>query len=376
MFLPPDSFRVIPTEEDAKRCSSFSPKDDNNEHLRSFKEEGIQRHYEYFLIQRASRTFVVLAFGMFVLFATALYSTFTDNGDIWVMRSLLIVRLLVLLLVFYIYYKIFHARVYPDRASREEFHQYVNVVTTLSNVVVITLACVNGVAYVWKTSLGSCLEVDSTGEEFRNSRAVFYYDCNPSHELGTTPTESMVMLIVGNLLCIATLRSHSYWATWINYVVTVLCVIVASAISPLPLVAFPEFVGAITSIFTYNVMENTSRTLFKALLELEATNRVKTTELKHFIGNVAHDLKVFSVCVYVCNYPSCLIVSLSWFLLNSDPPSRLHHVHGPPAVSLGRTHALRTGQGRHRRPAADMQSQLYFHASSHQPHSGLRKKRF
>jgi adenylate cyclase len=41
-----------------------------------------------------------------------------------------------------------------------------------------------------------------------------------------------------------------------------------------------------------NGMENNNLMMFTTLLQLESTNRIKTTELKQFVGNVAHDLKV------------------------------------------------------------------------------------
>ena len=146
-------------------------------------------------------------------------------------------------------------------------------------------------AHVWKASLGPCLVFDSEGNQIETND-LYFYDCNPSHSIGTTPTDTMIMLVFGNILCITTLRSHSYWAAWINYSVTVVSVVFAAALSRHPFIAFPEFSAALFSILVYNLMESNSISLFRTMLELEATNRVKTAELKHFIGNVAHDLKV------------------------------------------------------------------------------------
>ena len=141
MFLPADSeFRVIPTEDDAKRCSSFSRRDDEN--TRSFQEEGIQRYYEYFQIQRTSRSMGIIIFVLFIVFSMGLHISFTKFEGIWVIRVVLIIRLLLCIIGCYIYFKIFHARVHPHESSREEFQRYVAQVTALSNFIVITLAAV------------------------------------------------------------------------------------------------------------------------------------------------------------------------------------------------------------------------------------------
>jgi hypothetical protein len=141
MFLPAESLRVILTEEDAKRCSRFSVwgVEDN----RFFKDGNVQRYYEFFQIQRTSRSFMLLVlFGLLLIFSFGLLASFTTYGDVWVMRVVLIIRVLLCIIGCYIYFKIFHARVHPHESSREEFQRYVAQVTALSNFIVITLAAV------------------------------------------------------------------------------------------------------------------------------------------------------------------------------------------------------------------------------------------
>jgi hypothetical protein len=43
-------------------------------------------------------------------------------------------------------------------------------------------------------------------------------------------------------------------------------------------------------------MEKNTYTVFISMLNLEMTKRTEASELNHFIGNVAHDLKVSTGC--------------------------------------------------------------------------------
>jgi hypothetical protein len=69
-------------------------------------------------------------------------------------------------------------------------------------------------------------------------------------------------------------------------------VIAGAALSPSPTQSIPAILLALLSILIYVSMENNTVMMFTALLELSSTSRVKTAELKQFVGNVAHDLKV------------------------------------------------------------------------------------
>jgi hypothetical protein len=211
------------------------------------------------------------------------------------MRIILILRLALSIVALFNYYNIFCGSVSPE-SNRKDFHSYVNSVTNLSNFIVIAISLVNGAAYVWRSSLGSCLVFDSESQEYEldNSDPNFY-DCNPSFETGGTPMNSMILLLVGNIFIIITLRCHSVWATRVNYIVMCISCVAAAALSPDGCQSLLVILSAFLSVIIYEGIEKNSLTVFKALLDLEATKRIQTRELKHFIGNVAHDLKVCSM---------------------------------------------------------------------------------
>jgi hypothetical protein len=288
LFLPSSPMSMQATEEDAKRCYNFASFTKFHGIGQPF-EEGVQLHYENFRIGRVSSGFATLGIFCLISFFYALFLSFARYENIWFVRIVMIWRNVINWVGLYIFYKIFYARVQPDSASREEFSKYVSTVTNLSNFLIVAFALGNGLIYVWKSSLGSCLDVN--GSDLKNND-VFNLDCNTGYEIGATPTIAMQILLVGNVFLVATLRCHSYWAALMSYVVTVVSVFAAAAVSSSPLTSVSTILVALYSIFVYNSMESNALTMFKALLDLESTNRIKTAELKHFIGNVAHDLKV------------------------------------------------------------------------------------
>ena len=108
---------------------------------------------------------------------------------------------------------------------------------------------------------------------------------------GTSPTDFLVLLL-GNIFAITTLRCHSLYASRVSYVITCICTIVASAVSPLPYQSFFNIAMSFMVIFIYQSVEDSTQTMFTALLDVETTKRKQTIQLKQFIGNVAHDMKV------------------------------------------------------------------------------------
>jgi hypothetical protein len=285
-----------PTEEDARNCYNFNKNKPtpansfNFGHHHSFEDENIQRHYGNFRITRVSRSVLVLWILYLLTNGVGLVKSFTMYTDIWVARIFLFCRIIIALVGVFNYFNIFHMRVHHD-ASRKDFHQYVSFVTNTSNFIIISIAMVNGLIYAWKSSLGSCLDVDESTNE-NHIEGQFSYDCNPSYEIGGTPTHSMMILIAGNIVLITTLPCHSLWAAWINYVVTCVSVITAAILSPDFFSSVSVILTALFTIAIYNGVEDNSITMFKTLLDLESTSRVQMRELKQFIGNVAHDLKV------------------------------------------------------------------------------------
>ena len=298
MFLPSSSpLGVKPTEDDAENCSNFIDNINKGKNLFtaghfSFEEKGIQYYYENFRIESVTSSSVafIILLAMFS-FVHGLVVSLTFYEGVWLMRAAMVIRNINCIVALYIAYKIFRLRVRPESSTREEFHRYVSSVVRLSNFVVISFALVNGFVYAWKSSLGSCLIIENNQVTVNNDN-YYFMNCNPSYEVGSTPTEAMLTVLVGNILIIATLRSHSYWAAWVSYVVTLLSVITAAVVSPLPRQSGPVIIFALLLIPIYVSMEHSTVMMFTALLELSTMSRVKTTELKQFVGNVAHDLKV------------------------------------------------------------------------------------
>jgi hypothetical protein len=290
------------TEEDARNCYRHRLTDQRGLPIAqkcfgskfSFEDEKISYHYENFRITNASKTHVVVVWlTLLVLFIYGFVVSFTAySNDLWVMRVLLTLRLLISLVAVFNYYTIFYAAV-PSDASQKLFRSYVSSVTNMSNFIIISIAVVNGIVYVWQSSLGSCMAVNKdTNIVELNHQDKYFYDCNPSYEIGGTPTNSMVLLLVGNIFVVITLRCHSCWAARISYYITCVSAIAASVLAPdfgqSSLIIF----SALLTVIIYECVEDNSLAMFTALLRLESTNRIQTSELKHFIGNVAHDLKV------------------------------------------------------------------------------------
>jgi hypothetical protein len=239
-----------------------------------------------------------------ILYIFGMYVLLTEYDEkVWFMRVILICRLLIVALGLWTYAKIFYYCT-PVDGDQKEFYHYVKVVTNFSNLIVVLVSLVNGIAYVWKSNRGSCLVFDATTSEYEvDNRDTYFYNCNPSFEVGGTPANSMVILIVGNIFIVSTLRCHSAWAARVNYWVMCLSCISAAAVSPDSGQSTLIILSAFLCVLIYNDMESSSLGMFKALLELQSTKRIQLNELKQFIGNVAHDLKVrldfSSILLYV-----------------------------------------------------------------------------
>ena len=247
MFLPSSSMKVQPTEDDAEKCYLFA----NNENKTKFCgisfgigvgighsfEEGVRRHYENFRIEGVSSGYTIIALFAFINYLAALHSSFYYYDGIWCMRILLIARTFVSAVGLYTSYKIFNAKVKPGHASGGHFGKYVSTVTNLSNFVIIGAALVNGGSYAWKSSLGSCFfHIDGTEDAHKD---YYFFDCNPAYELGSTATDAYMVMLLGNIFLVASLRCHSYWAAWVNYMITLISVIIATAVSQNPWTSIP-----------------------------------------------------------------------------------------------------------------------------------------
>jgi hypothetical protein len=287
---------VPPTEEDAHRCASFANKDNKRMSFRAGSapfDECIQLYYENFRIEIVSPSLTIIAFFSFLFFVYGCFVSLVsyEYEDVMVMKVVFFSRVVVSLVDFFTLYKIFYGRVYPETSSREDFKIYVKSIVRLSNFIVIATAVMNGVAFAWKSSLGSCLHFSEDGTATKNEE-MYTLHCNPSYESGSPSYDTMLLLFAGNIFVIGLLRSHSYWAACVSYVVTLSCAIAGAVVSGVPVNSSSALFCSIFAIFLINGIESNTMTMFSALLELESTNRVKTTELKQFVGNVAHDLKV------------------------------------------------------------------------------------
>jgi hypothetical protein len=99
-------------------------------------------------------------------------------------------------------------------------------------------------------------------------------------------------LLLTNLLVITTLRCHHFWAANVCCAITVISTIIAACLIPKPAQSAMAVLFAIMTIVIARGMERTTYTAFHTLLQGEMSKRNQASELKHFIGNVAHDLKV------------------------------------------------------------------------------------
>jgi hypothetical protein len=295
MFLPSySSLGVPPTEEDAHRCACFTSKDNKRMSFYSRGapfDECIQLYYENFRIEISSSSVTIVFFFSFVSFLRGLMVSVVSYNEVWVMKCAFFSRVMYCLVGFFTFYKIFYARVHPENACCKKFKEYVKSVVRLSNFLIIFNSVLNGVVYAWISSLGSCLDASENETDVDNN-PFFTMDCNPSYEKGSTPYDAMLLLLMGNMFVIGLLRCHSHSAAVISYFVTVVCAIAGAAVSPKPITSTPALFCVFFSYFVINGMENNNLMMFTTLLQLESTNRIKTTELKQFVGNVAHDLKV------------------------------------------------------------------------------------
>lgn len=301
----PDSSHEEATEEDAMKCYMHRQRRDHSEStlqlvLRTFlgnnnpfNNENIQRHYEHFRIRNISKKQAavwIISIVLFTYYCIDLFFFYERN--LWFMRVVISLRLSFCILALYNLYKVSYGGVSHD-ADQKDFYSYVNSVTNISNFIVISFALANGASYVWLSSRGSCLVFNSnTGLYEVDDGDLYLYDCNPSFETGGTPLTPMLSLIVGNIFIVLVLRCHSSWAARISYFVACMAAIAAAFVSPDASQSFTVILVAFMSVFIYDGIENESLRVFEALLDLETSKRVQMREMKHFIGNVAHDLKV------------------------------------------------------------------------------------
>lgn len=277
------------TEQDAINCNRFA----NRFKVKSsifnffnnpFEDPKVLLHYQYHRIKNNSLMHPLYWIMTLLGHSHQLYVASMQYEDIWLMRMIVFSHVVLTLMWAYICNKVSSTTTPgPLDMSQEKFKDFVSTITNLSNIIVVMATLTNGLFYAWQSSLGPCLS---------HEHEVFHFGCNPSHCNGGTPTFPLVQLLFGNIFVVTTLRSHSPFALCLSYLLTCASVVIAAILSPDPIQSLNPILAGFCTIFIYNTMEDSSVAMFKALLELETNNRENVAEQKHFIGNVAHDLKV------------------------------------------------------------------------------------
>ena len=295
---------------------------------KSFQNENIQRYYQYFLINGTSTTPVIFWIVLFVLYAFAFVHMFQLSNSIPLVREMRICslcRLLLIVLTFYIYYKILYGKVTPHM-EKAKFKLFVNVITHLSNFIIVSYAGVSGVDFVIRSSLSSCQHfyaVNRGGEVEEQDRPDYIY-CNPQYEDGSPPMVITLLLFVGNLLAVSSLRCHSSWAAKVNYFIVFVSIVIVAFQSSEVRESAPVMFIAVFFYSIYEGIESSSLPMFGALLNLESNKRAQMSEMKHFIGNVAHDLKVIYLRISIF----FMIIGDNDFFLYVDATSWIFDVRG------------------------------------------------
>ena len=297
VFQTPGS---TPTPGDAKNCLLGRDRVEikNYRHIfwstTSFKEEIIQMCYEKHRIDGSlllMKTNLLVMLGMTVnfsygfLFACLLYS------ELWVVKTLLLVRVIVLLSFVYLCYRINKIQHSID-FDQQDYHRNVLLTTNITNWTIIGASLVNGAMYVWKSSLSEC--VDNGDDDF------FLYTCNEGYTVGSSAFLSAIVLLVGNTYLIAVFRCHHFLAVMAAYCITSVSCLLAAAVAPHPQQSLLMIIFALLCIFMYINMEMNNFEVFRTLLESEKNKREQGDELKHFIGNVSFN-------PYACHTRLCLL---------------------------------------------------------------------
>jgi hypothetical protein len=270
------------TEEDAKNCYTKSPQ------YRDiyFSDTNIQKYYEKFRIDSVTLWTIVpwLVLSVFLV-ANALGGIFViiNNypSEILLQKCLIIARIIVCILIILNCGLIMKG--VKKNSSQADLFSYISLVTNLTNTIMVASSFVNAVVLISRSLLGDCGEHDYDH--------IYYLDCNDSHEYGGMPQAPFLLLVMGNIFLVTTFKCHHYWAVLLSYFIVVVGCIASIAVSPNPVKSLVP--GALTLfLFSfYRELETSTYFMFRTMLNLEANKRSQILEMKHFIGNVAHDLK-------------------------------------------------------------------------------------
>lgn len=159
---------------------------------------------------------------------------------------------------------------------------HASCITKLSDILVIGYPVANAIMLCWLSAQGSC--DDSEGK-------TLLFDCNDAYEYGGLPQTATLRLLFSNIFVVVILKCHREWAAIGGCILSLLATIIAASFSPNPSSSAIVVFLSLMMIVVCREMERSSFALFQTLLRLEMTKRIQSSEMKCFIGNVAHDLK-------------------------------------------------------------------------------------
>jgi hypothetical protein len=292
----PLAAQSAPTKEDARHCYDSC----SNAFETSFADANIQAHYENYRIQGLTVDILLLWTAIMAMltadstFGLYLLQTQYDAEDVIVVNIVLIGRVILGCMAMYVIFRI--SKALPADISLADLRQHTFVITSLTNAIIVGFSLVNGLMLCFQATKGSCEDAEEQHG---------FYDCNDSYETGGIPNGAVIYLFMTNIFIVTTLRCHHCWATRTSCVITILSIIVATFFTSKPVQSLLIILFACSIVVSARVLEKVSYTSFLAMLNLEMTKRDEAGELKHFIGNVAHDLKVL-LCLLVVSKYMCL----------------------------------------------------------------------
>ena len=284
----------VATEEDACNCYS--------EHSSDFKtyfmDPAIQVQYEHYRIQ-STTSWSTMVVGLLVVASVLVDSgvglfiveTKYSNSSLYVVRMVLMTRIVLCCIAMLVWYQILQFRKENGKGVVKTKKQSYGIsITRLTNVLVIGLPLMNGLLLCWQVTGGSCQK----GEDgnYLHSDEHFFFDCNVAHTSGGLPSSATLMLLLSNLFLVTTLRSFSYWALKISFVITLSATVIATLLSPKPTQSLIVLVGAALTVIMGRSQEEFTYTTFRSLLQGETAKRLLTKDLQVLISNVGHDVKV------------------------------------------------------------------------------------
>jgi hypothetical protein len=285
--MPLMAISVLPettesSEKDAEHCyANISHKFET-----SFSDRNIQFHYEQFRVKCVTSDIVIMWLCVVAFVSVnsigALYILATKyDSTLYIVQLVQVGRIALCLLAAFVCIKIVMG--VSSAASKQEQHRYTFLITKLTNIIIIGFPVVNGLMLCWRASKGPCEDSDQISHTFH---------CNESYESGGVPTSDAIFLLMFTTFNITTLRCHNYWAVQICYAVTIVSAAVSVYLTPEPMKSLILLLSSVMIVIIGRGLEINTFTLFSTLLNLETSQRNQTRELKQFIGNVAHDLKV------------------------------------------------------------------------------------